>query len=122
MGYAWLFYSFQSSLKATESTLEVCLFKQVTHVPCPSCGSTRAVLELSEGRFLEALLINPLGFIIALILVFTPLWIAFDLLTRKHSLIRFYKGLEMRLQNPMLGIPLIFLLLINWIWNITKGL
>lgn len=30
------------------------------HIPCPSCGSTRAFAALSEMRFIDALRFNPL--------------------------------------------------------------
>jgi hypothetical protein len=40
--------------------LRPCLFRQVTGVPCPSCGATRGVLALMDGRVLEALTFNPL--------------------------------------------------------------
>jgi hypothetical protein len=37
-----------------------CTFRQLTGVPCFTCGSTRAVLALKEGLVLEALDYNPL--------------------------------------------------------------
>jgi len=45
---------------AADDATPVCLFKRVTHVPCLSCGSTRAALELLHGRPIEAWLMNPL--------------------------------------------------------------
>lgn len=37
-----------------------CAFRLLTGVPCPTCGSTRAVLAAGQTRFLDALLYNPL--------------------------------------------------------------
>jgi hypothetical protein len=37
-----------------------CLLKRVTGHPCPTCGSTRAILALGRGRWVEALAWNPL--------------------------------------------------------------
>ena len=37
-----------------------CLFKEVTHLPCPSCGSGRAAMALARGRVLDAVAYNPL--------------------------------------------------------------
>src|SRR5438105_2199200 len=37
-----------------------CPVMAVLHVPCPSCGSTRAFAALSELRFLDAWRFNPL--------------------------------------------------------------
>lgn len=40
--------------------LPACTFRQVTGVPCPSCGATRAGLALAQGDLLVALSNNPL--------------------------------------------------------------
>lgn len=37
-----------------------CAFRTLTGLPCPTCGSTRCVTLLSEGRILAALAMNPL--------------------------------------------------------------
>jgi hypothetical protein len=47
--------------------LELCLFKFVTHLPCPTCGSTRGVFHLLHGRLLAAWLCNPLVFSVGLL-------------------------------------------------------
>jgi hypothetical protein len=36
-----------------------CPVMALAHVPCPSCGSTRAFAALAEGQFLLALSFNP---------------------------------------------------------------
>lgn len=40
--------------------LPACTFRQVTGVPCPSCGATRAGLALAQGDLMLALSYNPL--------------------------------------------------------------
>ncbi|MGH7455443.1 MAG: DUF2752 domain-containing protein, partial [bacterium] len=40
--------------------LPACTFRQVTGVPCPSCGATRAGLALAQGDLMVALSYNPL--------------------------------------------------------------
>lgn len=47
-----------------------CMMYQWTGLHCPGCGGTRAVHELSQGRFLEALRMN------ALVILFLPVLIA----------------------------------------------
>ena len=37
-----------------------CVFKRIAGIPCPTCGSTRAVLHLSHGEIIAALAFNPL--------------------------------------------------------------
>ena len=38
----------------------LCLFKRLTHLPCPTCGTSRAVLALLHGHVVQAWLCNPL--------------------------------------------------------------
>ncbi|MCE2771205.1 MAG: DUF2752 domain-containing protein [Saprospiraceae bacterium] len=102
--------------------MEVCLIKNATNIPCPSCGTTRAVVSLVNGDFFEALFLNPFGYIVALIMLLAPIWIVFDLISKKNSLFIFYQKIEKFLVRPKLAILLIFLVLANWIWNISKGL
>lgn len=55
-----------SILAPSAQGLPPCLFHTVTGIPCPSCGMTRAFLDLGHGRFLSALnhnLASPLVFI-----------------------------------------------------------
>jgi Fe2+ transport system protein B len=101
---------------------EVCLFKYVTNIPCPSCGATRAVVALLAGNFLTALTINPMGIIIALIMLLAPVWVITDLLRGKSSLFKFYRRLELFLQKPQYSIPMVTLVVLNWMWSINKGL
>lgn len=46
-----------------------CTFAQVFHVPCPGCGSTRAVHALLHGDLAGAVHANPLGPVIAALLL-----------------------------------------------------
>jgi hypothetical protein len=41
--------------------LPACPLHAVTGVPCPSCGATRAALNLADGEMMAALAINPLA-------------------------------------------------------------
>lgn len=121
-GYIWLYYAFIPTDPAGNKTAEVCLLKHVTDIPCPSCGATRSIVSLLNGRYGDAFLLNPLGYVIALIMLVAPVWMAVDLARRSSSLFNFYKEIEAGLRKPKYAIPLIMLIVINWIWNITKGL
>jgi hypothetical protein len=48
--------------------VELCLFKWLTHIPCPTCGVTRGTWHLVHGRIIQAWLCNPLMFSIGLVL------------------------------------------------------
>ncbi len=117
-GYIWMFFALQAAFNLPE----VCLFKQVTHIPCPSCGATRALVAVIQGNFWEAFVINPFAYLIAFILVVAPIWIGWDISVKKNTLFAFYLKIEQKLQNYKLAIPLVMLVVLNWVWNISKGL
>jgi len=51
-----------------------------------------------------------------------PIWIVADMIFRDNSLFKCYQKIENQLKKPKYAIPLILLVIINWIWNIKKGL
>jgi len=120
-GYIWLYILL--SIKQTEvNNINVCFIKRMTDIPCPSCGSSRSILYLINGEFLQSVLTNPLGLIIITIMIASPLWILFDLATKKESLYYIYSQIEIQLRKKEYAIPCILLVILNWIWNIKKGL
>lgn len=120
-GYIWLIMNYYRTFSLA---LEpgVCLVKRVTGVPCPSCGTTRSVLSILKGDILEGIQWNPFGIIIILILFIFPVWIISDVLSRNDSLFNSYNQTELFLKRKWIAIPAILLVLLNWIWNIVKGL
>jgi hypothetical protein len=57
-----------------------CVLHQLTGIPCPTCGTTRAALALARGDLVAALMLNPL---VSLVLVvglvgglLAPPWVA----------------------------------------------
>ena len=120
-GYIWLYYSITSNVTENKS-VEVCLIKHATNIPCPSCGSTRSIISLTKGNFVEAFDLNPIGYLVALIMLISPVWIISDVIFKKNSLFKCYQIIENHLKKPKYAIPLILLVIIIWFWNITKGL
>lgn len=56
------FFAFTGQLaRLAASLLPQCPFHALTGVPCPTCGTGRACIALAEGRFLDAILMNPLA-------------------------------------------------------------
>lgn len=121
-GYSWIFLNFFISSSHLKAKLNVCLFKRVTTIPCPSCGTTRSVLSLINFDFPTAFYLNPLGIIILPALLILPFWLAFDILTQRQSLFSFYGKFETAVKKKRLAIPAILIVLIIWISNIYKGL
>ena len=120
-GYIWLAITYHQ-LVSKSFEPGVCLFKRITTIPCPSCGSTRSVLSILKGDFAGALLLNPFGIILVSILVIAPIWIFYDVVSRKETLFNAYTKAELFLKRKWIAIPAILLVLLNWIWNISKGL
>lgn len=68
-------------LESIASLAGPCTFKLVTDVPCPTCGASRSIIALSDGRLVTALRLNPL-LIGAVLAVFAYVPVAFVLWTR----------------------------------------
>ena len=118
-GYAYFFYSINYS---ESSHLKFCIIKSITGYPCPSCGTTRAVKLFLKGDFYTSIQMNPFGIIVAILMITVPFWILFDLITKKETFYKNYKKSELILRKKPLAIILIILVILNWIWNIKKGL
>lgn len=58
-----------------------CPLRALVDVPCPACGSTRVVVLLSEGRFVDALALAPLPALVLAAIVVRAAWAAWRLLT-----------------------------------------
>ena len=119
-GYVWLFIA-GTTMGIGKHEISICMFKHVTNIPCPSCGSTRSALSLLKGNFSEAMFWNPIGIILLIIMLVVPVWIISDLVRQKDTLYVFYSKAEGFLRRKEIAIPAILLLLTNWIWNIYKG-
>ena len=118
-GFIYLFYNIHT---LQSQTFRVCIIKNVTDYPCPSCGTTRAVTLLLKGRFIESLLLNPIGIVVAIIMIIFPIWILIDIIFKKETFYFWYKKAEGTIRKPWLASILIVLVLLNWIWNIYKHL
>jgi len=118
-GYGWLAYAWD---KAHHDDFTPCLFKNATGIACPSCGSTRSVLHTAKGNFREAFLTNPLGIFMGILMIILPVWILYDIITKKDSFHKAFRKFESTLRIKWVAILLALLLILNWIWNIQKGL
>jgi hypothetical protein len=89
----------------------VCLFKNLTGLPCPFCGGTRAVLDLFQGHLAAALALNPGA--VLLMLFALPGYIVYDKLLRP-------RGWEKKLSRVFWALAL-FALAANWGYLIIAG-
>jgi hypothetical protein len=116
-GIAWVWWNDTRELVGMPA---VCLFRKITGLPCPSCGTTHAVVHIMKLDFKDALNDNPIGFILVLGMIIFPFWILYDLVGNKDSFYRFYTNMESVVSRKWVAFPLLFLLLFNWVWNIFK--
>lgn len=95
-----------------------CIFRHLTGVPCWGCGMVRVMQLLMHGKMIEALMLNPLS-VLACIMVVVGMviwWMDFFLHTNVLS------SLMRGKLHPLTIAMLVILVLLNWIWNIQKGL
>jgi hypothetical protein len=118
-GFIYLFYTFH---KSENDMFRVCIIKNATGFPCPSCGTTRAVALLLKGQLIESVLVNPFGILVAIIMIIFPIWVLMDVVLKNETFLKVYKKSEVIIRKPWLAIVLLFLVLLNWIWNIYKHL
>lgn len=116
-GLFWLYYNLQHVNAPT-----LCFIKNITGIPCPSCGVTRSILALFKGNILEAIWINPLGLIVMIFLLMLPVWVTHDIFFEKDGMYRIFLRLEALLAKPVTRNLFIILVLVNWGWNIIKHL
>ena len=121
-GYIWL--SLHLLSENTSYLSGLCLFKSVSGVPCPSCGTTRAVLCLLNGQWMEAIYINPLGIIASILLVAVPVLMVRDFLfPKKQYTFSLYQWMEFQLKSKKnISVPALSVILLNWAWTIIKNL
>ncbi|MDR6845190.1 DUF2752 domain-containing protein [Flavobacterium granuli] len=122
LGYSWLLFLKLAPVKNSGLDLTVCVFKRVTSLPCPSCGTTRAVSYLFNGEIVKSLFLNPFGIIVAGIMIVSPGWILWDVIAKRQSFYNFYIKIESIIRKKEIAIPLIILVILNWVWNIYKHL
>ena len=97
-----------------------CLFKWATGIPCPSCGTTSALILILRGEFIRAFMFNPLGYVAGLALVILPCWLFTDQVRNTPTFYKAYVYGEHLLRKKAVFIPVIFLLMVNWYWSFVK--
>jgi len=98
------------------SALPPCLMRSVWGVPCPTCGSTRAWLALSEGRPLAAITANPLVTIVTLaLMVWAVGGLAVTLVPRWRLTLEASPG-----EGRRFLLVTIVAILASWLWTATS--
>lgn len=76
-----------------------------------------------QGNFRESFFVNPFGIIGALALVVIPFWILIDTIKRNDSFYRSFLKIESLFATKhWLSFWAIVIVMLNWFWNMSKGL
>ena len=70
-----LYHVFKVEVEDHLPNHSLCPFRLVTHIPCPGCGMTRAMLCLGQLDFNKAIHLNPFSiplFVVMLIYAYSP--------------------------------------------------
>ena len=97
-------------------SLPGCTFKSFLGIPCPTCGVTRAVLELSNLDVASALKINPLATLSIMVLVLGGLVVGVSTLGG-------HPPREPRWDlRPLERLGLVLVVVANWAYLVTSGI
>jgi hypothetical protein len=94
-----------------------CLFKEITGIACPTCGSTRSLICLSHFDILSAFRFNPLVFIGVILFSLWALYGFYILFSGKKIQVILSKK-EWR----WVRWGILFLVLFNWVYLIAAGI
>lgn len=99
-----------------------CWFHRLTGLPCPGCGTTRAIAALSRGDFAGGFALNPLAAVLAAVLGGTGVYLlVVGARGRPAAAARRPAprvGPRMRVLGALLGAAV---LLAHWAWLIHAG-
>ena len=99
-----------------------CIFHTITGYPCPACGTRRALLILLNGNIYDSILVNPYGLLLVLLTAIYLTGMTIDFIRKKDQFQSWLTRAERHLMNKYILASIILLTILNWIWNIHKGL
>jgi uncharacterized membrane protein len=106
----YLAYPFIEGQMTAKLPVNECLFKSITHLPCPGCGYVRSVQYASQNHWHEAFLWHP--FFIAIMLV---------------AVVFLVTGLKLTYSGTLFNLPkwfiysLITLAIVSWATKFIMG-
>lgn len=116
-----LFVIFYDPLQHFASQHTLCLFKEITGVACPACGTGRGMQHLLHFDLTGAFMLNPFSYIVAFSALLIPAWMIRDAWKADASLYRTYLSFNTYMHNhKWLFVAMCVLILSNWTWNIIK--
>ncbi len=109
-----------ANFPSTDNHTSYCIFHNLTGYPCPACGTGRGMILMRYGHFHEALMVNPLAYLVFVFSAISTVWLIADLISGNET---YFKAFRHKLSiKPITAIILFILVLLNWYWNIQKEL
>lgn len=100
---------FSTGIPNPFSLISLCLFKQMTHLPCVFCGMTRSFILIGQGKLLESVSYHGLGIPVYLL---TCLFAIGGLFYPRQT----YQALQWATQKQLVAVAC-GILLIVWLWK-----
>jgi hypothetical protein len=116
-GYVWIYLNYTIPNVGIK-----CMFKSITNIPCPSCGTTRAILSIVSGDLSAGYRYNPLAYVYIVLMLIVPIWMIVDLIQKRITIIKAYNYIISKFSSKMVSLPFATIIVLNWIWNIFKML
>lgn len=95
----------------------LCIFKNITGIPCPGCGMGRGTLSLLKGNIAEAFSYNIICIPFTICVFFATLWLIYDLINGVDT---FFKTINKPIK-PLYLLPFFIITAISWTINIIRG-
>lgn len=92
-----------------------CVFRTLTGVPCPTCGSTRSIVFLSRGDLHSAIAMNPL---VAVCAIAALLFMTYGLFALVFGMPRVDFALSEK-EKDRVRLAVVLLVLINWLYLVS---
>ncbi|MEI6884649.1 MAG: DUF2752 domain-containing protein [Bacteroidota bacterium] len=112
-GQVWIVYSY-NKLQKGEEPFNTCIFKRVTTIPCPSCGTVHSIVSILHGDLRKAFTENPLGFFGILLVAVVPYWILADMALGRESFYNFFVRAEKLLKIRWVLFNILALIFVIW--------
>ncbi len=116
-GQVWIGYSYKK-LEQNEEAFNTCIFRRISGLPCPSCGTVHSIISILHGNFRKALSDNPLGYAGILVAAIIPYWILTDLIIGKESFYNFFVIVNNLLKRRWALFSILLLIFVLWMYKL----
>lgn len=96
--------------------ITICPIKLMFGIPCPACGTTRAIELAFDGRIIDSILMNPNIIFTASIAIGAPIILAAKLLLNRD----YMKKIDRWLCKKSIIISFTIIELSIWVYNIAR--